>query len=398
MIGANPSKTSFSGSGRSAGACARILGPGRDERDPAALLGLPAMTSDRSAIAAALDRRLAEVDQHAEARTPLADEVRLALHAAAARLAMAPRRVGAPQAKPFGFKSPGYRGGLGTAPAQPAGPLASDLRVAVALHRGWNGRALRHLHRVALQRGMPAGVVQDAIAGARAGGAAAVSPGVRPVEVAGPASATVDSESAAPGTETLRARPPARSAQDRSGLVAAVVAIAGVTLLAGLLIAVSGSDGVGASRQASAAELRGDTADAGDTAVLGPDAEQQRPAAVPAAPKQPVRANVTRDLSDQRALLHELNVHRPAIGVDPIEALPRFEELVTAAATGWVTHDADMAGAIRSAVIAGLFASFAQGVESEAYALVIIDIADRPGAPTEAEAVQREVWAMGLVT
>lgn len=64
----------------------RFLGPAEASGGPFALLALPVEHVDDDAILVALDRQVDRVNAHVERDTPEADEVRLALHAAAAQL------------------------------------------------------------------------------------------------------------------------------------------------------------------------------------------------------------------------------------------------------------------------------------------------------------------------
>lgn len=67
-------------------AIAKFLGEGAAEGGPMALLGLGPREITPARVEAALQHRLECVDEHAQAFTPEADEVRLALHTAAAQL------------------------------------------------------------------------------------------------------------------------------------------------------------------------------------------------------------------------------------------------------------------------------------------------------------------------
>ena len=64
----------------------QFLGPGSAAGGPFALLALDPARCDRADVLAALDRQLARIAAHAQGQTPSADEVRVALHAAAAQL------------------------------------------------------------------------------------------------------------------------------------------------------------------------------------------------------------------------------------------------------------------------------------------------------------------------
>ena len=134
-------------------AIAGILGLAPDA-DAAGLLGVDANNTDEAEIVAALNQRLARVNAHRYGGTPLGDEARLALHAAAAQLlgsrrrstdfAVAessstdiPARWSKPQALP---------------PAHLA--LQQDAVMALGAHGGWNATTMRHLTMLAHARGL----------------------------------------------------------------------------------------------------------------------------------------------------------------------------------------------------------------------------------------------------
>lgn len=132
-------------------AIAGILGLSPDA-DAAGLLGVDAARTDEGEIVAALNQRLALVNAHRYGGTPLGDEARLALHAAAAQLLGSNRRVGILD-----------RGRPTRAPAELDGPLAlppahvalqQDAVLALGAHGGWNAATMRHLTMLAHARGL----------------------------------------------------------------------------------------------------------------------------------------------------------------------------------------------------------------------------------------------------
>ena len=64
----------------------RFLGPQEAAGGPFALLGISPDRCNEGSVLLALERQLDRVNAHAQCDTPEADEVRLALHAAAAQL------------------------------------------------------------------------------------------------------------------------------------------------------------------------------------------------------------------------------------------------------------------------------------------------------------------------
>lgn len=123
-----------------------------DETDPRALLGLPEGIVERQAVLNALRSRLAQVAAHRLGATPEASEVRILLHAAAARLLMPMSATPQPR--------------LPVALA-PADVVASDLGVAsrvefergamliLGQHGGLSEPALHALRMLALTHGVP---------------------------------------------------------------------------------------------------------------------------------------------------------------------------------------------------------------------------------------------------
>lgn len=134
-------------------AIAGILGldPGTDS---AGLLGVDPEHTDDGEIVAALNERLARVNSHRYGGTPLGDEARLALHAAAAQL-LGNRRRGSgfvieedSQADlPARWDRPRQ-----LPPAHLA--LQQDAVLALGAHGGWNATTMRHLSMLAHARGL----------------------------------------------------------------------------------------------------------------------------------------------------------------------------------------------------------------------------------------------------
>jgi len=203
--------------GRAVDPVVRFLGPDAASGGPFALLGVPATSATPAAILRATDERMRRIDAHPEAGTPDADEVRLAVHAAAARLLDASTRrvlfrpvdepapadsgpngspatggaeVGAVDGADGDGASPWPGGGVHLPPPippnrfmPPGGPLdrrpvapragfgapraATSLRTAegvlafrrelaaaIALSGGWNTKARRRLQKISVRRGI----------------------------------------------------------------------------------------------------------------------------------------------------------------------------------------------------------------------------------------------------
>jgi len=129
------------------------------------LLGLREEDVSPEGVIQALQARLGVVQMHAEARTPQADEVRLALHAAAATLLNVALRQAMPRERPSemeaGEGSPAEVSGELRAASRLA--LEADALVAIGLAGGWNQRALDALLMSAHARGLTAEDVAEAL-------------------------------------------------------------------------------------------------------------------------------------------------------------------------------------------------------------------------------------------
>lgn len=142
----------------------RFLGPEEAAGGPFALLALNPTALTDDLILSALDRQIERVNRHPECDTPEADEVRLALHAAAAQLLdpivrrhLIAKWSGTPAAPP---PRPAPAASPAPIPATPRRSdtseklLEADAILALALYGGWNHRAMRRLLKVAHARGM----------------------------------------------------------------------------------------------------------------------------------------------------------------------------------------------------------------------------------------------------
>lgn len=134
-------------------AIAGILGLAPDA-DAAGLLGVDPERTGDGEIVAALNERLATVNAHRYGGTPLGDEARLALHAAAAQLLGSRRRSTGFDVEPDSGTDLPARWSRPQAlpPAHLA--LQQDAVLALGAHGGWNATTMRHLSMLAHARGL----------------------------------------------------------------------------------------------------------------------------------------------------------------------------------------------------------------------------------------------------
>lgn len=122
--------------------------------DSAGLLGVDASNTDDGEIVDALNQRLAMVNAHRYGGTPLGDEARLALHAAAAQLLGSRRRSFDldPKSSDEAELPARWSRQHTLPPAQLA--LQQDAVMALGAHGGWNATTMRHLTMLAHARGL----------------------------------------------------------------------------------------------------------------------------------------------------------------------------------------------------------------------------------------------------
>lgn len=143
---------------------ARFLGPGAATFGPFGLLGVDPSRCDDAAVREALRTRLGAVDSHPHAATPEADEVRLALHAAAAQLLN-------PQFRLRLIQQYAPRLAANPALAAAAGRRRSfqeETLLVIGVCGGWNTEARRRLAIMARSRGLDARALPAAVLGVSA--------------------------------------------------------------------------------------------------------------------------------------------------------------------------------------------------------------------------------------
>src|SRR5207237_1369434 len=147
----------------------RFLGPEEVAGGPFALLGVGPGAITDDLVLSALDRQIERIARHPECDTPEADEVRLALHAAAAQLLdpvvrrhLIAKWTGKAVGRVVGgtdLRSANRWHGSGHEQGHRSGPvseklLEGDAILAMALFGGWNLRSMRRLLKVAHARGL----------------------------------------------------------------------------------------------------------------------------------------------------------------------------------------------------------------------------------------------------
>ncbi len=256
-------------------AIAGILGLSPDS-DAAGLLGVDPERTDDGEIVAALNERLATVNAHRYGGTPLGDEARLALHAAAAQLLGSRRRSTGFDVEPDSSADLPARWSRPQAlpPAHLA--LQQDAVLALGAHGGWNATTMRHLSMLAHARGLTGDDLAVALTRlARQSGPTIATPSN--------GAGTPDDGVSDPGRYSPDDHAPMHSNNSDIALLGAMAVAVVLTLVAAaaVLIAIPVMRNSGqAAQQAAASELP-----APIEATEGPTAEQ-RAAAVAEAERQ----------------------------------------------------------------------------------------------------------------
>ena len=324
----------------------RFLGPESARGGPFALLGLrPDDAIARKRVIHALEQSLARVDDHVLSETPEADEVRLALHAAAAQL-LNPTVLEhllhrwAPDAA-----SARVRARQSAEPLDPISSLEQDAVLTFALCGGWNARSLRRLAMLAHARGLPSQEVGRALRRITR-----MRPRPRrPVPVARPAHAGAAPPKSAPRGGAPKGGAPRGGAPARprdilapdpgtdprdpivtrlrlAGLLGAVAVATIVLLVVAVRLIVSASEP--SPRIGGPGGARADGAGPAPVEAAPPDA----PDAIP---------ERRTELRNPALVLRELRAAVDGADIAPAESLDRFASAVEVLSRVWPTFSAD---------------------------------------------------------
>ena len=312
-----------------------VLGP--TDAGPFALLGLPATDVGMPQVLAALHLRLEQVRASPHAATPAAEDVRLALHAAAAQLCdPAVRRL------LLGTWGTGAAAQSGVAPDgnDKRYLIERDLHIAVGLSGGWNAAAMQRLALACEGRGVSLqqlSEVLDVIMAKPVAGSGARTQGARPVVV----------RRSSPGIETLP-----RELLVVIGVGATLI----VGVVAGLIIFLAPGAG-SATKQDVVATLEG--------AVAASPLKLDAPSVVPGTDASPELA-----IGDARSIDREIASLAKALGSEePAEAAAgidaRFQVAFEAFSTNWHLLRREEITAVVSSLIDVSFAAAQKQRESE---------------------------------
>lgn len=382
----------------------RFLGPDASRNGPFGVLGLPVGPVSEPDVLGAVHAAMDRIDAHPEARTPAANEARLAVHAAAANLLDASVLEELLKRLPGGAARGGAGGPRPNPPARQTATrgsagLEADLIRCIAAEGGWSRRSMDRYLMVAHAKGYASTEAMSAIEhivgrpGVRALGIATVS---------SPAPAAPVPAAAGGRThEPLGARPDPAVAEvpaDEPGgglsplgagvLIVAVFVLMGVTAWA-VLSAMDG--GAAAGPEAEPGRV--------SSASPVPDAQGEPPARPAEAP--PPKAD--RPLDNGPAITHVLEVATEGLGLDTEGAAADFDRAVAALSVRWVDISLSDRLAAQDQIVGYLYRVSGQSsLTARAFDAIErgaagINRADRSAAAPGPSEITSGVWSMGTL-
>lgn len=349
--------------------------------DPFSLLGLPRQPVGDAEVLQALGKRMSQIASHARAQTPEANEIRLALHAAAAQLLdpqlqqilLAQGAGDVQQAAEVLVDEPAFPST--ESEARPASespaevhPLSHDVLMVVAANGGWNPMAMRRLAMLAHARGIASSEIPAAIT------AVFSSP-------AAPVAAVPEAPDNRDRVGRVSEGVPAHHRNASLGATIAPWAFATITVVSLFLIwtRLTQKDASPIDRAAqveqstSAAQTQTPVAPVDPTPTTIPTEQVRIDARMGA--REIVRLARLRSAIDS-ARIGEIGVAHDAV------------------ATRWTDLDEDQIGAVHNAILEMLY----QGDQQAALRVITIlgePLAHEPGTPDELRAW---VWSMGMLS
>ncbi|MEQ8770590.1 MAG: hypothetical protein RIB60_08785 [Phycisphaerales bacterium] len=347
----------------------RFLGADAASGGPLEILGLPRATLTDGDVLNARDRRIGELDDHPLAQTPEADEVRLAVHAAAANL-LNPRVRASLVTGPGPVAAPnpatdaaGHRPPPKPAPPPNARSFERDALVTIGMHGGWGAQAQRRIAMLAHWHRLPPAAVTAALARLR----------IRPARRAAP----IHRGRAQPGRPAGMATPITPESEQiddvwriAAGAGAALFFSAIILTVLVVVIVRSGSDDVRSGPPPrTTPEIVRRTQPGGPTPFI-PEARQ--------------------DLDAANVITHELRSAAAASLADHSDAFARFEAAAASLARDWPSFPPD---AVRSANDSA--ADFMRS--SDEACIGAIGVLEALGSVRDAGALTAALWADGVM-
>ncbi|MBU6413334.1 MAG: hypothetical protein KGS45_07655 [Planctomycetes bacterium] len=355
MPPSEPHNTDPASAPRPISAIARFLGPDVEEQGPFVLMGLDPAAHEQAdrLVPPLLEARLMRVNGHPQARTPEADQVRLAVHAAAAQLLNPKTRLAqlrywhpehapvevVPQLSPAGDAQPN--------------PINDEARRVMAMHGGWNRDSMLAL--ASMSRDTGASIQQLAQVASSAGSPVAAPAPTRRSELAESVAAA---EATAKPVLSEQVDPAYRKMQTG-------VRIAGIGCGTIVLVSIIGfaatrcestkvpANPVAKQQQVPAPAVREqDRAPLPGTLFAADGERLPKPATTDGAVATVAKSGVT----DATALLTQVREIRSVGATDPAAASRQLALAVEQAGSAWATWQPDQIAAFTDGVVDAVYA------------------------------------------
>lgn len=370
-----------------------FLGAAAAAGGPFALLALAPEDCTQELIIVQLQRQLKKVAAHPEASSHAADEVRLALHAAAAQLLEGATREGAGPATPA--NAPAIAGGVS------AGMLAMerDIVATIAQYGGWNPQCLHRLALIAHSRGVSQEDFLGAIDSFRRVPAVAADAGgtTSGARRQGPLGRLAGESSSHVGTVEEKDPTPKVILSGLAAIVILLGLLGGAIYLVAALTSGGGKQGVVPSIGPGAGtEASGDVEPVKDESH-GRVTPELFPSAKGGGTKSAEPASASASAGDVPALLKELREIIEVVAKDPAAAQARFVVAMRDARDLWTRASVDQIAGLQDSVVEYVYRA-GRGVEGrEAIAACVSGVRELPAAGIEAAQVRAAVYSAGLI-
>lgn len=377
------------------GLVTKFLGASAAAGGPFALLGLDPSDSGDEAVLLSLRSRLDQTGHHPEGTTPEADEVRLALHAAAAQLLDARTRasmIAKWAVAPNRMPSPRTHAPVIDEVDRHVMLLQHDAVMAIAACGGWNERARSRLMLMAQSRGLGPELVHAAIAQLEGPSPATSRHATSPLRPSQPQHLTTGIASATLAQPSARPHARSRPAIPDAVLLALGLVSAGIVAVLTLVLIVS-SPGKAAPTQAGKGPAPSVTTES--TALETPrDTQGQLFPTTPSSKPATTSVVAAPATTDAQRWVQKLNAAVSALATDQEDARREAIGLFRECAGRWVGLEGPDLTVVQRCLIDTLYQA-----ESTELAIQFIDAIE--GVPVQAgtrAAVLQDVWRAGILT
>ncbi len=359
---------------------AHFLGAEAARGGPFALLGIEPDRSDHASVIGALEHRLAQVNGHPHSETPQADEVRLALHAAAAQL-LDPV-VRRHMLERWGRQHTGDASQPAPAISSESLALERDAILMLAMHGGWNRESLRRLAMLAHARGVPSHRVAQTIRTIAHRRRTSPQSRGRKGPAQQPAATRARSLRAPPVLEPMLDQGESRSSAPWLVPLLTVGSVLGVLAVIAVVSMLSPSTPTPPTASTQTPDTSQETGpsalEANRIAATPPDQQSPETPSRPSAPDLLARA-------------------REALEIDPHRAEQDLRSAIDAFERSWASMPSDELVSAHADLVDLLYRMSAVPSRGVAIASRIARAGERPDPPSTGEDLLARVWSAGML-